>query len=92
MDNFRFEYYQTKPVLKRVFRWNGNNLPQELLTNNKVFIRITNFTKQLELHIHQGYQIAEIGDWVIEGSDGEFYSCKDDVFKKAYRKVDNEKQ
>lgn len=32
----------------------------------------------------EGVMIANIGDWIIKGVKGEFYPCKDDVFKMTY--------
>ena len=32
----------------------------------------------------EGTMIANIGDWIIRGVNGEFYPCKDDIFRKTY--------
>lgn len=32
----------------------------------------------------EGEMTAEVGDWVIEGVNGEFYPCKPDIFAKTY--------
>lgn len=32
----------------------------------------------------EGDMITNIGDWIIKGVNGEFYPCKDDIFKKTY--------
>lgn len=34
--------------------------------------------------------IANIGDWIIKGIKGEFYPCKDDIFKETYEPINNE--
>lgn len=40
----------------------------------------------------EGRMLAEFGDWIIKGTEGEFYPCKDVVFKKKYEPVgDDEK-
>lgn len=36
----------------------------------------------------EGVMKASMGDWVIEGINGEFYPCKDDIFKATYEKVE----
>ncbi len=38
--------------------------------------------KTLEGLIH-----VNIGDWIIKGVKGEFYSCKPDIFEATYEKV-----
>ena len=32
----------------------------------------------------EGTMHATEGDWIIKGVNGEFYSCRDDIFKKSY--------
>lgn len=32
----------------------------------------------------EGPMTARHGDWIIEGVNGEFYPCKDDIFRKSY--------
>ena len=31
---------------------------------------------------------AEIGDYIIKGVHGEFYPCKEDIFKETYEIID----
>ena len=38
----------------------------------------------------EGDMRAQIGDWIIKGTKGEYYPCKDDVFRKKYEPVDAE--
>src|ERR1700745_78608 len=35
----------------------------------------------LEIKTLEGRMIANLGDWVIRGVKGEFYPCRDDIFK-----------
>ena len=35
----------------------------------------------------EGTMIAEIGDFIIKGVNGEFYPCKPDIFEKTYDAV-----
>ena len=35
----------------------------------------------------EGTMWAKKGDWIIKGVNGEFYPCKDDIFKKTYEEV-----
>ena len=36
----------------------------------------------------EGTMTASIGDFIIKGVNGEFYSCKPDIFEMTYEKVD----
>lgn len=36
----------------------------------------------------EGDMQAEIGDYIIQGVNGEFYPCKPDIFEKTYDKVE----
>lgn len=37
----------------------------------------------------EGDHIAEIGDWIIKGVEGEFYPCKPSVFELTYELADD---
>lgn len=43
-----------------------------------------------EIHIKtlEGWIVTLYADWVIQGVKGELYSCKPDIFKATYEKVD----
>ncbi len=35
----------------------------------------------------EGDMIGKAGDWLIQGVNGEFYPCKDDIFNKTYEQA-----
>lgn len=35
----------------------------------------------------EGIMTANIGDWIICGTHGEYYPCKDQIFKEIYEEV-----
>lgn len=37
----------------------------------------------------EGEMRAEVGDYIIQGVEGEFYPCKPNIFKKTYEEVKN---
>ena len=43
-----------------------------------------NFSPYIMIPTLEGSMRAEIGDWIIKGVNGEFYPCKDNIFKKTY--------
>src|SRR5690606_38680753 len=36
----------------------------------------------------EGTMSADLGDWIIKGVAGEFYPCRDDIFRATYEAVD----
>lgn len=36
----------------------------------------------------EGNMVANTGDWIIKGVNGEFYPCKPDIFNKTYEPVE----
>lgn len=36
----------------------------------------------------EGNMHADFGDWIIKGVQGEFYSCKPDIFEATYEEVE----
>jgi hypothetical protein len=35
----------------------------------------------------EGEMLANVGDWIIRGVNGEYYPCKPDIFDKTYEPV-----
>jgi hypothetical protein len=35
----------------------------------------------------EGWHEVKVGDWIIQGVKGEFYPCKDEIFKMTYEPV-----
>ena len=42
----------------------------------------------LEIRTLEGIMIAKKGDWIIRGVEGEYYPCKDSIFRKTYEPND----
>lgn len=42
------------------------------------------------IHTREGTMTGQIGDWIIEGVQGELYPCKPDIFACTYEKVPDE--
>lgn len=39
---------------------------------------------ELFIYTLEGVHIASLGDWIIQGVNGEIYPCKPDIFQKSY--------
>jgi hypothetical protein len=44
----------------------------------------------IDIHTLEGTMVAEVGDWIIKGIQGEFYPCKPDIFAATYDEVAEE--
>lgn len=94
--------YRKKPVVIRALQWNGTNDNEVLDFCDKAEIqqnlralksRINGKSyldeqKELWIETLEGTHKASIGDYIIEGVNGEFYPCKPDIFEKTYEAVD----
>lgn len=93
--------FRKKPVIIDAVQFTGDNT-EEIMTfvpkpwyqgfcylssGNKESVKPTSKMgfklKTLESQIF----IAQDGDWIIKGVNGEFYACKPDIFDKTYEKV-----
>lgn len=43
--------------------------------------------KEVSIKTLGGVMIAQIGDWIIKGIEGEYYPCNPDIFEAIYEKV-----
>jgi hypothetical protein len=78
--------YRKKPVVIEAFQWTGNNTTQLLkwmfpdIEPDATASKLTTKTLVGDLH-------ASPGDWIIRGSKGEFYPCKDNIFRETYEPI-----
>lgn len=47
--------------------------------------------KNLRIHTLEGVMMVCPGDWIIKGTEGEFYPCKPSVFERKYESVEDTK-
>lgn len=47
-----------------------------------------NDSNGLDIETLEGVMTASPGDWVIRGVKGEFYPCRDDIFRMTYEPAD----
>jgi hypothetical protein len=78
--------FRKKPVVIEAVQFTGDNLREMFIfagsnVGNRVYGKLHVFTLE-------GEMIANTGDWIIKGVNGEFYPCKPDIFEKTYEKVE----
>lgn len=91
--------YRKKPVVIEAFQLNDRGLVGEdwfwdKVTDNTIithdFGKFYPNPAWCEIKTLEGTMIAQSGDYVIKGVNGEIYPCKADIFEKTYEIVEDE--
>ena len=78
--------YISKPVQIEAVQWTGENtdeIKQFATSDENVSFQGGN---TLFVNTNHGLTVAEVGDYIIKSSKGEFYPCKPDVFAEKYER------
>lgn len=77
--------YRKKPVVIEAVRFIGSNY-EEI----RKFIGQDTLCSDLSVVIPtlEGDMVAQKGDYIIKGVQGEFYPCKPDIFAETYEEVE----
>ena len=77
--------YRKKPAVIEAIRFIGSNY-EEI----REFIGQNTFCSDSSIVIPtlEGDMVAQKGDYIIKGVQGEFYPCKPEIFKETYEKVE----
>ena len=86
--------FRKKPVVIDAFRlWSGNIRELEAWCGGAIKgIKLPSSQRCIDIQTLEGEMRAEIGDWIIRGVKGEFYSCKHDIFILTYEALEEEKK
>ena len=78
--------YRKKPVEIEAIQWNGGNV-QEIIdfVGNACNV---DMLYTLVIHTLEGNMLANPGDFIIKGVQGEFYPCKPDIFEQTYEMIE----
>nr|DAO56202.1 MAG TPA: PGDYG protein [Caudoviricetes sp.] len=76
--------YKKKPVVIEAIRFIGSNYEEirEFIGQNTLCSDLSIVISTLE-----GDMVAQKGDYIIKGVQGEFYPCKSDIFNATYEVV-----
>lgn len=82
--------YRKKPVV--IDAWQFTEETKDQVFNNVTCNRYPDFTPDgkpaLRIQTLEGEMTANLGDWVIRGVAGEFYPCRDEIFRATYEAVE----
>ena len=76
--------YRKKPVVIEAVCWTGENLVEVLDFTRQVPPTPITAERGLLIETLEGTMQARPGDWIIRGVKGEFYPCKDEIFRMTY--------
>jgi hypothetical protein len=92
-----FRTFVKRPVVIQAIRWDGNNVRElsefmgEKFPNGtlkrKFDIYGDTSNPDLVIFTLEGDRHAAVGDWIIRGTQGEFYPCKPDIFEQIYEEI-----
>ena len=80
----------TYPTSQELINWVGANMDTPMKAKDgksKAQVRILTLEDGTPGSSHQVKHIATEGDWIIQGTKGEFYPIKEDIFLETYSKV-----
>lgn len=81
--------YRKKPVVIEAIRWDGSNKVEIQQFMNQ-YLDENTIKNTLIIPTLECDHIANLGDYIIKGVNGEFYPCKPDIFWKTYEQVNVE--
>lgn len=84
--------FRKKPVVIEAFKWTGGPDQEEdpvwiveAIKNGTVYFEnIGTPDVQLLIGTLEGVMTASVGDYIIQGVQGEIYPCKPDIFEQSY--------
>ena len=86
--------FRKKSVVIEAIQFIGHNHHEfqlysiECFNNFGYYFEYGRDTQTIAIKTLKGTMIASLGDWIIKGVNGEFYTCKPEIFEKTYEKVD----
>ena len=87
--------YRKKPVVIEAFQYDGDfknrdgeyYIPQWGIDAEKEGVLYFD-GPTLKIKTLEGDHIASVGDYIIQGVNGELYPCEPDIFEKTYEKAE----
>jgi hypothetical protein len=89
--------YKKKPVVIEAYKFTGREQwtgwPVDWLSVKHWYVPMNITTERdalmkVVIHTLEGDIAGDPGDWIIKGVKGEFYPCKDQIFRMTYERED----
>lgn len=81
------ETFRKKPVEVQAMQWTGENSAEAYSFTRGQFDSEKAGVAQVYDFLHDTWVWLDAGDWIIQGIQGEFYPCKQDIFAETYERV-----
>lgn len=83
--------FRKKPIVIEAVQYDGTDEGYERVCAFALGVYLEpRGSRQFAVPTLEGDMIASPGDWIIRGVKGEFYSCRDDIFRLTYEPVDED--
>lgn len=80
--------YRKKPVVIEAIQFTKESYAECATFIGSAFNSLGDDLTHIDILTLEGEMTASLGDFIIQGVNGEFYPCKPDIFAKTYEKVD----
>lgn len=80
--------FRKKPVVVEAFKWQTDVVPDWWRARGDIKINVQ--TGSAFIPTLEGTHEARVGDYIIQGVQGEIYPCKPDIFEATYEPADIE--
>jgi len=79
--------YTKKPVNVEAIKYTGKDNLDEIVkwAGGNIYPVNVGYGTSLHCRTLEGELTLSVGDWIIKGVKGEFYPCRDDIFKLTYQ-------
>ena len=82
-----FRKFRKKPIIIEAVQYTGDN-KRDIIDFTEGKATTNTCYSHLTIPTLEGNHKADVGDWIIKGIKGEFYPCKNDIFKLTYEEED----
>lgn len=80
--------FRKKPVVIEAVQYDGTARTVKQVNELGLSPTVKAGSNSLFIPTLEGEMEAQPGDWIIRGVKGEFYPCKDDIFRQTYDAVE----
>lgn len=80
--------FRTRPVVIDAIQWTGENAADVLVfCEFNCSCGLLDDKRVVTLATREGPMVAQVGDWIVRGVEGELYPCAPDTFKATHEAV-----
>lgn len=79
--------FRKKPVVIEAYQW-ITGYAETISRWAGKSVQFDQAKQEFLIHTLEGVMVAQKGDYIIKGIQGEFYPCKPDIFEASYEPVE----